>query len=124
MAPPRLSLPARIAKLKSQPSTISNEESNITDGINLPWKEVPNAELHLLPELKKMYWSGVKRELGDMLFTLNEWQLKKYETVILDDETDDFVHGFDTFVRHSFVVLCLSLLVADAVYLPGGSSKR
>jgi hypothetical protein len=48
-----------------------------------------------------MYWSGVKHELIGILFTLKEWQLKKYESIILDDETDDFIHGFDTFVRYS-----------------------
>jgi hypothetical protein len=45
-----------------------------------------------------MYWNGVKREIAYILLTLRKWQQPEYASMILGDETDDFIHGFDTFV--------------------------
>jgi soluble cytochrome b562 len=48
--------------------------------------------------MQTMYWNGVKRELAHILLTLRKWQQPKYASTILSDETDDFIHGFDTFI--------------------------
>lgn len=45
-----------------------------------------------------MYWNGVKRELAHILLTLRKWQQPEYASTILSDETDNFIHGFDTFI--------------------------
>jgi soluble cytochrome b562 len=45
-----------------------------------------------------MYWNGVSREMAHILLTLRKWQQPEYASVVLSDETDDFIHGFDTFM--------------------------
>jgi hypothetical protein len=77
----------------STPST-----GNITNQPDLPWNLVGDAETHLLQELKKLYWMGVKSDLEAILFTLKKWQQPEYASVVLDDEKDGFIHGFDTFI--------------------------
>jgi hypothetical protein len=75
------------------------QSSSITTASNLPWHRI-NGSAHdsLLPELQKMYWNGVKRELAHILLTLRKWQQPEYTFTILSDEKDDFIHGFDTFI--------------------------
>jgi hypothetical protein len=64
----------------------------------IPWHELDSTEKNLLAELRSMYWAGVKREMAYILLTLREWQQPKYASVVLNDEKDKFVHGFDTFI--------------------------
>jgi len=45
-----------------------------------------------------MYWKGVERELAYILLTLRRWQEPDCRAVFLDDENDDFIHGYDTFL--------------------------
>ena len=71
---------------------------NITPAPDIPWDLVGPARDHLLDRLKKMYWNGVKSELEVIIRTLRSWQQPQYESVVLDDESDDFIHGFDTFI--------------------------
>jgi hypothetical protein len=80
---------------QSSPASSSAEGRNEPD---IPWKVVGSANEHLLREIRKIYWDGVKRELAHILLTLREWQQPKYSKVILEDEEDDFIHGYDTFL--------------------------
>ena len=78
--------------------TESAHSENITPAPRIPWQLVGPARDHLLDHLNKMYWDGVKRELEVIIRTLRTWQQPQYESVVLKDENDDFIHGFDTFI--------------------------
>ena len=78
--------------------TSSASSNNITNAPNLPWTAIGDAETHLLRELTSLYWEGVKRELEVVLLTLKKWQEPEYSSVVLDDEKENFIHGFDSFI--------------------------
>ncbi|KAI9779636.1 MAG: hypothetical protein M1839_007301 [Geoglossum umbratile] len=78
--------------------TSSASSNNITNAPNLPWTVIGDAETHLLQELTSLYWEGVKRELEVVLLTLKKWQEPEYSSVVLDDEKENFIHGFDSFI--------------------------
>jgi hypothetical protein len=63
-----------------------------------PWRELPSSKEHLVAQMHDMYWDGVKHELSLILLTLKEWQRPKYASVMLNDETDLSIHGYDTFI--------------------------
>ena len=92
----------RMLSLRSKPVQHSSPSSgHITAAPNLSWELVGdegNGAQSLLPELEQMYWDGVKNELEAIVLTLKRWQDAEYSSVSLDEETDDFVHGFDTFI--------------------------
>jgi len=94
-------LPNRLLWMKAlrngTPSS-SPSSNNITNAPNLPWTEIGDAETYLRQELTSLYWEGVKRELEVILLTLKKWQEPEYSSVVLDDEKEKFVHGFDTFI--------------------------
>ncbi|PLB45995.1 hypothetical protein P170DRAFT_458193 [Aspergillus steynii IBT 23096] len=71
---------------------------DITPGPNLPWDLIGPGESHLLAELEKLYWIGVKHELQNIIQTLRFWQRSENSHVRVPDETDDHVYGFDTFI--------------------------
>ncbi|KAH0551494.1 hypothetical protein GP486_007292 [Trichoglossum hirsutum] len=73
------------------------QSSSITTAPNLRWRRIGAARDHLLSELQKMYWNGVNREMAHILLTLGKWQQPEFASVVLRDESDDFIHGFDTF---------------------------
>ena len=75
-----------------------SSSSNITDSENRPWTLIGEAKDHLLAELEQLYWTGVEHELASVLFTLRTWQSHEFSKITLADESDDFVHGFDTFI--------------------------
>ncbi|KAK6528282.1 hypothetical protein TWF281_009528 [Arthrobotrys megalospora] len=75
-----------------------DSRSNITNSESNPWALIGDAKDCLLKELEELYWAGVEHEIESILFTLNEWQSSAYDNISLPDETDDFVHGFDTFM--------------------------
>ena len=81
--------------------TKSAHSENITPAPSIPWQLVGPARDHLLDLLNKLYWDGVKVELEVIIRTLRTWQQPHYKSVVLDDESDDFVHGFDIFYRSS-----------------------
>lgn len=91
----KLSLRPTSARYSERPS------GHITPAPDLSWErvgpEVVTFEA-LLQQLEKIYWDGMKNELEVILLTLKRWQEAEYSSVLLDDETDDFVHGFDTFI--------------------------
>lgn len=78
--------------------TQSVHSDNITPAPNIPWQLVGTAQDHLLDRLDKLYWDGVKGELELIVRTLRAWQQPQNKLVVLDDEKDDFIHGFDTFM--------------------------
>jgi hypothetical protein len=72
--------------------------SSITSAKNTQWQAIAgSAREALLPEMEKMYWNGVKREMTLIMLTMKKWQQDEYGTTILDDEEDGFIHGYDTF---------------------------
>ena len=79
-------------------SSIAQSSNNITNAPDLLWTAIGDSRNHLLEELKKLYWEGVKCELEVILFTLKKWQQPEYSSIILGEEDDDFIHGFDTFI--------------------------
>jgi hypothetical protein len=73
----------------SSAATASRQKWITVDG---PAKET------LLPQLQRIYWAGVKQHMIQILLTLAKWQQPVYSSTILNDETDSFIHGFDTFM--------------------------
>ena len=95
-------LPSYQASLSS-PSFVSSSQclsasDHITPAPDLPWLQIGSAQDHLLIYLEDMYWQGVRRDLEVMILTLKKWQQPPCDPVILDDEQDDFIYGFDTFI--------------------------
>ncbi len=72
----------------------------ITDGNKkkLDWTEIGAAQDALLLELQAMFWDGVQHELKDMIRTLREWRSEELKDVGLEDEKNENIYGFDTFV--------------------------
>jgi hypothetical protein len=93
-------LRSSLASALKKPLSQSSSHSSIDGGNepDIPWEEVGSAYERLLPELRKMYWDGVRRELAHILLTLHEWQQSKYSKIVVEDEEDDFIHGYDTFL--------------------------
>ena len=78
--------------------------SNVTTSPNIPRTRLGPAKIYLRQELANMYWKGIERELAYVLLTLKRWQQQDCLNVVLNDEEDDFIHGYDTFldqVSHS-----------------------
>lgn len=71
---------------------------NITHAPRAPWKLVGPASAHLQSELETLYWYGVRLELENTIRTLKTWQQSEYTDVAVDDEHDNNLHGFDTFI--------------------------
>ncbi|RAL11933.1 uncharacterized protein BO97DRAFT_478319 [Aspergillus homomorphus CBS 101889] len=71
---------------------------NITNAARTPWKSIGPANEHLLSELESLYWYGVKLELENIIRTLNIWQQPEFTDVTVEDEHDNEVHGFETFI--------------------------
>ena len=84
----------RIAVLGSQ----SGSETGITAASDAAWSPVGAGSDHLLTELENLYWDGVRGELENIIRTLRTWQRPEFASVAADDEEDDFIHGFDTFL--------------------------
>ncbi|KAI1122935.1 hypothetical protein F5Y10DRAFT_286645 [Nemania abortiva] len=70
----------------------------ITNAEKLSWNLIGNAKDNLFNELEKLYWIGVRQDLEYILSTLREWQKPEYRTIGVKAESDDFIHGFDTFI--------------------------
>lgn len=80
------------------PGRSSASPSNITSAPDLTWDLIGTGKEHLLHELETFYWDGVKAELENILRTLKVWQQPEFANVSIDDDIDDHVHGFDTFI--------------------------
>lgn len=75
-----------------------SQPSSITAVGNLTWSLVGPGSEHLLQELENFYWQGVKAELENIMRTLKAWQEPDLSDVAMDDENDDHIYGFDTFI--------------------------
>jgi len=75
-----------------------SSEHHITPAADAPWTSLGSAQSALFPELEKLYWEGVKGELENIVRTLKAWQDPELANVTVEDEKDDFIHGFDTFI--------------------------
>jgi hypothetical protein len=84
--------------LKASDRSSASLSDDITPSPDLPWNPIGPAEDNLLRELEEMYWGGVRQELEVIILTLKKWQQPEFNSVELGDETDDFIHGFDTFI--------------------------
>ena len=104
--------------------TKSAHSENITPAPSIPWQLVGPARDHLLDRLNKLYWDGVKVELEVIIRTLRTWQQPHYKSVVLVDESDDFVHGFDTFIdqvsqkSRAFATRYGTFAVGSSLHLP------
>lgn len=81
----------------------SNQQENppsasITASSDLPWEPLGAADDNLLRELEQLYWEGISRELEVIIVTLKKWQESEDGTEKLSDESDHFIHGYDTFI--------------------------
>ncbi|KAH7128561.1 hypothetical protein B0J11DRAFT_567153 [Dendryphion nanum] len=70
----------------------------ISHGKKKEWKEIDNAAVALLPEVQKLYWNGVERELRDIISTLKAWEQLDPDGVTLEEEKSDEIYGFDTYI--------------------------
>lgn len=76
----------------------STSSPNITQAPKARWSLVGSGNTHLLDELEKLYWQGVRTELENIVHTLKIWQQPEYSGVNIDEENDTHIHGFDTFI--------------------------
>lgn len=76
----------------------STNSPNITHASRVPWTLVGPGNAHLLEELEKLYWQGMRTELENIVNTLRIWQQPEYSGVNIDEENDTHIHGFDTFI--------------------------
>ncbi|KAF7555989.1 hypothetical protein G7Z17_g1717 [Cylindrodendrum hubeiense] len=88
-----------MSRLKAFAST-SAFESHITAAPDITWSPIGPGKNYLLKEIEKFYWEGVKVELENILQTLSSWKKLEAEGVTVDDEDEDndHIHGFDTFL--------------------------
>ncbi|KAI9765544.1 MAG: hypothetical protein M1839_005486 [Geoglossum umbratile] len=98
-----------------------------------PWHEIPSPGENLMVRMREMYWAGVKHEMALILLTLREWQRPKYASIILQDENDSDIHGYDTFVdqvnedsrefaeRYGMFLVLLRLVRAPSTLYKAGS---
>ena len=77
---------------------VKASRSAITAGERLDWRETGAASDALLLGLRELYWDGVRSELMDIVRAVKEWQGAGLRDVELDDEDDDRVYGFESFI--------------------------
>lgn len=86
------------AKKQIAASKASVGSGEITSGDDISWTLVGSGKEKLVDELRSLYWQGVRRDLETILWTVKNWTHPSLAGVQVEDETDFFVHGFDTFV--------------------------
>ena len=96
MAPSLAHLSAHLNPFQN--ASTKGSSSHISQGIKAEWQAIPNGRDELLPQLQRMYWNGIRRELIDVISTLRAWQLQGAQDVVLDNEEDEEIYGFDTFL--------------------------
>ncbi|OGM45322.1 hypothetical protein ABOM_006404 [Aspergillus bombycis] len=87
-----------MARLKTFNSLHRSSQPNITQAPDTLWEPIGPGKAHLLQELEALYWTGVESELENIIRTLKVWQQPEYADIIISDENDNNVHGFDTFL--------------------------
>jgi hypothetical protein len=76
----------------------SGTGSGVKDNARRPWTPIAATKENLLEQMLSMYWKGVTREVKYIILTLKDWQKQSLASVVLGEEKDYFVHGFDTFI--------------------------
>ena len=85
--------------LRGRLSTSTAHDNNEHSYRKVQWDDEPESSKVALAEgLQSLYWDGVRRELTQMILTLQEWQKPQYATVELREETNMPVEGFEHFV--------------------------
>jgi hypothetical protein len=79
-------------------SAPSSHLDNITPSPDLPWSLVGPAKEKLQDQLEQLYWEGIKGELENLVRALKAWEQPEFAAVASEDELDDHIHGFDTFL--------------------------
>lgn len=63
------------------------------------WDDAPeSSKMALAKDLQSLYWDGIRRELTQIILTLQEWQKPQHAGVKLEEETNTPVEGFEHFV--------------------------
>lgn len=62
------------------------------------WTKVGPGSTHLYQQVETLYWTGVEEELENIIRTLRSWQREENSGIQIDDETDEIIHGYDTFL--------------------------
>lgn len=87
----------------------------------LPWTPIKSSKENLLEEMLRMYWNGVSRELEHIIMSLSNWQHNRFSAVVLEEEEDDIICGYETFldqvsessrafaIRYGKALSCLAL---------------
>ena len=87
-----------ISLSESSGSKLTSSSPGLENIASSSRKLIGPADEYLYEELHRMYWAGVKNELAHVLLTLKNWQQSKFDSVSLSDESDEFIHGYDTFI--------------------------
>ena len=100
MAPPKFLIQSILQPmLKARESAAGKKAEDVTYAPEIPMNPLGPAADGLYSQLLRMYWLGVTREMKHILLTLRTWQRPPYESTILPDEKNDFIHGYDTFLE-------------------------
>ena len=87
-----------LRKVQGVSSSSQEKNQNVK---NVPWqpKNAPvSSKEALTEEIYSLYWDGVRRELAQMILTLQEWQNPQFEHVKLEEEEKLQIEGFEHFV--------------------------
>jgi hypothetical protein len=84
--------------LESVASKLTNSSPGLQNAASQSRKLIGSADEYLYKKLHRMYWAGVKNERAHVLLTLKSWQQSKFDSASLPDESDDLIHGYDTFI--------------------------
>jgi len=76
---------------------ISNPALQYASRSKKGWESIPDPQHALYQELQKMYWDGIKRELKQIILTLQTWQSPEFADIGLPAQ-DAEMTGFDTFI--------------------------
>jgi hypothetical protein len=56
------------------------------DGQHLQWSEVGSTSKELQALMRELYWTGVKRDILDIIRTLRTWRGDEYRDVLLNED--------------------------------------
>lgn len=71
---------------------------NITPAEDTAWSKIGNQPQLVRNEIEKLYWEGVKGELENIIRTLKAWQAPEYSEAFTQENEDEPLHGYDTFI--------------------------
>jgi hypothetical protein len=111
-----MSCPTSHSPLSGLSSTPSAHSSNITPAPNIPWHIFGAAQDHLLKQLDRMYWDGVKGELEITVRTLRTWQQPKHNSITTNQTEDKFKESLARKPKLSYedaLAICTLDLQAD-----------